>query len=265
MLTRYFEAASDAVQRQGGTVEKFIGDAVMAVWGTPVAHEDDAERAVRSALEIVDQVMALGSSLGLDLPARAGVLTGEAVARLDATNQGIVTGDLVNSASRLQSAAAPGEVLVGERTFRAVSASITCLPIEALTLKGKAEPLPAWRALRVISEIGGSNRGVAPEPPFGGRAEELRLTKELLHATGRDGRTRLLHIGGVAGIGKWRLVWELQKYVDGLTETFLWHQGRCPAYGDGVTFWALAEMVRGRARIADTDDDATARDALADC
>ena len=265
MLTRYFEVASDAVHRHGGTVEKFIGDAVMAVWGTPVAHEDDAERAVRSALEIVDQVAALGSSLALDLQARAGVLTGEAVARLNATNEGIVTGDLVNTASRLQSAAVPGQVLVGERTFRSVSASITCTPVDALTLKGKSEQLPAWRAVRVISERGGTNRGSAPEPPFAGRAEELRLVKELLHATGREGRPRLLHVTGVAGIGKSRLVWELQKYVDGLTETFLWHQGRCPAYGDGVTFWALAEMVRGRARIADTDDDATARAALVDC
>ena len=113
--------------------------------------------------------------------------------------------------------------------------------------------------------MGGSNRGAAPEPPFGGRDEELRLAKELLHATGREGRPRLLHIAGVAGIGKSRLVWELQKYVDGLTETFFWHQGRCPSYGEGVTFWALAEMIRGRARIADTDDDETARAQLAAC
>jgi class 3 adenylate cyclase len=265
MLTQYFDAASDAVGRHGGTVEKFIGDAVMAVWGTPVAHEDDAERAVRSALEIVDRVEALGSSLHLGLKARAGVLTGEAVAVLDAVDQGLVTGDLVNTASRLQSAAEPGTVLVGERTYRSVAASITCVPVDPLTLKGKAEQLPAWQALRVISEMGGSNRGNAPEPPFGGRDEELRLAKELLHATGREGRPRLLHVTGVAGIGKSRLVWELQKYVDGLTETFMWHQGRCPSYGDGVTFWALAEMVRGRARIADTDDDATARAALAAC
>lgn len=265
MLTHYFDAASDAVARHGGRVEKFIGDAVMAVWGTPVAHEDDAERAVRSALEIVDRVQAIGASLSLDLSARAGVLTGEAVAVRDAVDQGFVTGDLVNTASRLQSAAEPGTVLVGERTFRSVSASIACVPVDPLTLKGKAGQLPAWQALRVISEMGGANRGTAPEPPFGGRDEELRLAKELLHATGREGRPRLLHISGVAGIGKSRLVWELQKYVDGLTESFLWHQGRCPSYGDGVSFWALAEMVRGRARIADTDDDAVARDALGAC
>ncbi len=265
MLTHYFDGASDAVARHGGTVEKFIGDAVMAVWGTPVAHEDDAERAVRSALEIVDRVEALGAALGLGLQARAGVLTGEAVAVLDAVDQGFVTGDLVNTASRLQSAAAPGTVLVGERTYRSVAQSIACVPVEPLTLKGKAEQLTAWQAVRVISEMGGSNRGSAPEPPFVGRDEELRLAKELLHATGRDGRPRLVHVSGVAGIGKSRLVWELQKYVDGLTEDFFWHQGRCPSYGDGVAFWALAEMVRGRARIADTDDEPTARAALAAC
>jgi len=265
VLTRYFEAASDAVARHGGTVEKFIGDAVMAVWGTPVAHEDDAERAVRSALDIVDRVAAIGSSLQLGLAARAGVLTGEAVAVRDAVDQGLVTGDLVNTASRLQSAAEPGTVLVGEKTYNSVASSIACTPVEPLTLKGKAEQIPAWRALRVLSEMGGSGRGTGPEPPFGGRDEELRQAKELLHATGREGRPRLLHVSGVAGIGKSRLVWELQKYVDGLTETFFWHQGRCPSYGDGVSFWALAEMVRGRARVADTDDDATARAALATC
>ncbi len=265
MLTHYFDAASDAVARHGGTVEKFIGDAVMAVWGTPVAHEDDAERAVRSALDIVDHVHALGSNLELDLEARAGVLTGEAVAVLGAVDQGFVTGDLVNTASRLQSAAEPGTVLIGEKTFRAVSASIACVSVDPLTLKGKSEQLPAWQAMRVISELGGSNRGSAPEPPFGGRDEELRMTKELLHATSREGRPRLLHITGVAGIGKSRLVWELSKYIDGLTESFFWHQGRCPSYGDGVTFWALAEMVRGRARIADTDDDETASAALRAC
>jgi class 3 adenylate cyclase len=265
MLTHYFDAASDAVQRHGGSVEKFIGDAVMAVWGTPVAHEDDAERAVRAALEIVDRVEALGASLKLNLQARAGVLTGEAIAVLGAADQGLVIGDLVNTASRLQSAATPGTVLVGERTYRSVAESIACVPVDPLTLKGKAEQLPAWLALRVISEMGGANRGIAPEPPFGGRDEELRQVKELLHATGREGRPRLVHVTGVAGIGKSRLVWELQKYIDGLTETFLWHQGRCPSYGEGVTFWALAEMVRGRARIADTDDTDTARARLTAC
>ena len=139
MLSRYFDAATDAVSRHGGSVEKFIGDAVMAVWGTPVAHEDDAERAVRSALEIVDRVEVLGVQLGVPLQARAGVLTGEAVAMLGAVDQGFVTGDLVNTASRLQSAADPGTVLVGERTYRATTTAIAYESIDPLTLKGKSD------------------------------------------------------------------------------------------------------------------------------
>ncbi len=265
MLGRYFDEASAAVARHGGIVEKFIGDAVMAVWGTPVAHEDDAERAVRSALEVVDRVEALGHEIGEPLRARAGVLTGEAVAALGAVDQGLVTGDLVNTASRLQSAAAPGTVLVGERTYRAASAAISFEPVEPLALKGKQERLAAWRALRLTGERGGSGRGAAPEPPFVGRDEELRLAKELLHATGRDDRPRLLHVSGVAGIGKSRLVWELRKYTDGLTEDIFWHQGRCPAYGDGIDFWAFADMVRRRAGIADSDLDDVARGKLAAC
>ena len=265
LLSGYFDTASEAVVRHGGVVEKFIGDAVMAVWGTPVAHEDDAERAVRSALDIVDRVAALGSTLGVPLQARVGVLTGEAVATLDAVGQGMVAGDLVNTAARLQSAAEPGTVLVGEGTFRAASGAITFAPVDPLTLKGKQDKVPAWRALRVVSELGGSGRGTATEPPFVGRDEELRLVKDLLHTTGREGRPRLLTVTGVAGIGKSRLVWELRKYIDGLTEDIYWHQGRCPAYGEAVTFWAFADMVRGRARIADTDDDATTRLRLAEC
>jgi class 3 adenylate cyclase/tetratricopeptide (TPR) repeat protein len=265
MLGRYFDAASEAVERHGGMVEKFIGDAVMAVWGTPVAHEDDAERAVRSALDIVDRVAALGVELGITLQARVGVLTGEAVASVGAVGQGLVAGDLVNTASRLQSAAEPGTVLVGERTYRSAAEAIAFGAVEPLTLKGKQEKVPAWQALRVVSEVGGALRGSAPEPPFVGRDEELRLTKELLHATGRESRPRLLSVTGVAGIGKSRLLWELRKYIDGITELIYWHQGRCPAYGEGVTFWAFAEMVRGRAGIAETDDEATARQLLTTC
>ncbi len=265
MLGRYFETSSDVVQRHGGTVEKFIGDAVMAVWGTPIAYEDDAERAVRAALEIVDQVEALGNEIGENLRARAGVLTGEAVATVGAHDQGLVTGDLVNTAARLQTAAEPGTVLVGERTQRSASKSIVFVQADDLTLKGKAETVPSWRAVRVVGEVGGSNRGTAPEPPFIGRDAELRLAKELLHATGRDGRPKLLTVSGVAGIGKSRLSWELLKYLDGLTEGVYWHQGRCPSYGEGVTFWALSEMVRYRARISDTDTDARSGELLDRC
>ena len=258
LLSAYFDASRTIIERHGGVVEKFIGDAVMAVWGTPVAHEDDAERAVRTALELVDAVQALGESEGIALQARGGVLTGEAATMPGAVAEGMVTGDMVNTASRLQSAADPGTVYVGEATFHAASRAIAFEDVGALTLKGKEAPVATWRALRVVAELGGANR-MAVEPPFVGRAEELRLLKELLHATGRDGKARVVSVMGIGGIGKSRLAWELEKYTDGLTETTFWHQGRCPSYGEGVTFWALGEMVRMRAGIAEGDASAEAR------
>jgi class 3 adenylate cyclase/predicted ATPase len=254
LLSRYFDAARDAIERHGGLVEKFIGDAVMAVWGTPTTHEDDAERAVRAALELVEGVDALGRSVGVELRARAGVLTGEAAVTVGAASQGVVAGDLVNTASRLQSEAEPGTVLVGEATYRAAANAIAFTEVGSLSLKGKDEQVLAWRAVRVVGQRGGAGRTEALEPPFVGRTEELRLIKELLHAAGRERKARLVSVVGIGGIGKSRLSWEFLKYVDGLTETIYWHKGRCPAYGDGVTFWALGEMVRMRAGIAESDD-----------
>src|SRR5579859_458205 len=254
-LTRYFDLASEVMTRYGGTVEKFIGDAVMAVWGTPVAHEDDAERAVRAALELVDAVRTIGPTI----QARAGVLTGEAAITIGATNQGMVAGDLVNTAARLQSVAPPGVVLVGEATQRAASQAIAFEEAGEQTLKGKASPVPAWRALRVVSQRGGRNRSEALEAPFVGRDEEFRLLKDLFHTTGREQRTRLVSIIGPAGIGKSRLAWEFLKYLDGLVENVWWHHGRSPAYGEGITFWALGEMVRARCGLAEADAEATTR------
>ena len=183
------------VGRYGGVIEKFIGDAVMAVWGSPVAREDDAERAVRAALELVDAVAVLGHGI----EARAGVLPGEAAVTLGAVNQGMVAGDIVNTASRLQSAASPGTVLVGETTRRAAGGAIAFEQVGDQALKGKASPVPAWRALRVIAERGGRNRSEGLEAPFTGRAEELRLLKDLFHATSREGRLRLVSVTGPAG------------------------------------------------------------------
>jgi class 3 adenylate cyclase/tetratricopeptide (TPR) repeat protein len=260
LLTRYFDLSQDVIGRYGGTVEKFIGDAVMAVWGAPVAREDDAERAVRAALELVDAVRTLGPGL----QARAGILTGEAAVTLGATNQGMVAGDLVNTASRLQSAAVPGAVLVGEATQRAASRAIAFEHIGDQTFKGKTAPIPAWRALRVVAEVGGRNRSEAIEAPFVGRDDELRLLKDFFHATAREKRARLVSVIGPAGIGKSRLAWEFLKYSDGLVETVWWHQGRSPAYGDGITFWALGEMVRGRCGLRESDDERTTRAKVAE-
>jgi class 3 adenylate cyclase/tetratricopeptide (TPR) repeat protein len=255
LLARYFNTATEVITLHGGTVEKFIGDAVMAVWGTPVAHEDDAERAVRAALQLVEAIKPIHP----DLQARAGVLTGEAAVTLGATNQGMVAGDLVNTAARLQGVAEPGTVLVGEATMRAASGAIAFEPIGERTLKGKTSPVPAWQALRVVAARGGQGRTDVLEPPFVGRDEELRELKEALHAVGRERRLRLVSITGPGGIGKSRLVWELEKYVDGVTEEVWWHRGRSPSYGEGITFWALGEMVRRRAGLTEDDDQAMTR------
>jgi class 3 adenylate cyclase/tetratricopeptide (TPR) repeat protein len=261
LLSHYFDLARDVIARYGGTVEKFIGDAVMAVWGAPTAHEDDAERAVRAALELVDAVRTLGPTV----QARAGVLTGEAAVTIGATNQGMVAGDLVNTASRLQSAAAPGTVLVGEATRRAASQAVAFEEAGEQTLKGKAAPVPAWRALRVVAQVGGRNRADALEAPFVGRDDELRLLKDLFHATTREKRARLVSVIGPAGIGKTRLAWEFLRYVDGLVDGVWWHDGRSPAYGEGISFWALGEMIRGRAGLLEAADEATTRAKISEC
>ncbi|MGI8928286.1 MAG: ATP-binding protein [Candidatus Limnocylindrales bacterium] len=258
-LDQYFAIARLAVERHGGTIEKFIGDAVMAVWGTPIAHEDDAERAVRAAMELLDGVHGLGH----DISARAGIVTGEAAVTIGAQGQGMVAGDLVNTASRLQSVAPTGTILVNASTMNAASAAIAFEPAGEQELKGKRAPVDAFRAIRVIANRGGQNKSEGLEAPFVGREEELRLLKEQLHATTRDGRARLVSISGPAGIGKSRLTWEFEKYVDGVVETIYWHRGRSPAYGEGVTFWALGEMVRRRSELAEGDDEATTRARIA--
>ncbi|MEA2478448.1 MAG: hypothetical protein QOJ07_370, partial [Thermoleophilaceae bacterium] len=255
LLSRYFDLARVVIDRYGGIVEKFIGDAVMAVWGTPIAREDDAERAVRAGLDLVDAVRTLGPGI----EARAGVLTGEAAVTIGATNQGMVAGDIVNTASRLQSIAPSGTVVVGEATQRAAGRAIVFEPVGEQLLKGKAAPVPAWRAVRVVAQRGGVGRSEALEAPFVGRDEELRQLKDLFHATAREGRARLVSVVGPGGIGKTRLAWEFLKYIDGLVDGVWWHAGRSPAYGDGVTFWALGEMVRGRAGLVETDDEPTTR------
>jgi predicted ATPase/class 3 adenylate cyclase len=270
LLTRYFDTCSALVRRYGGTVEKFIGDAVMAVWGAPVAHEDDAERAVRAALELVDAVAALGGEIGAPgLQARAGVLTGAAAVTMGAGDQGMVAGDLVNTASRVQAEAQPGTVLVGDATRQATEAALVYEDAGDRTLKGKVEPIRLWQALRVVAGRGGAGGGALQseglEPPFVGRDRELRLTKDLFHASAEQRKAHLVSVLGIAGIGKSRFSWEFFKYIDGLVERIYWHRGRCLAYGEGVTYWALAEMVRMRANIAEGEDIASARAKLQAC
>ena len=259
LLSRYFDAAREVIDRYGGTIEKFIGDAVMAVWGVPTAHEDDAERAVRAGLDLVEAVAHLE---GATLQARAGVLTGEAAATVGATGQGIVAGDLVNTASRLQSVAPPGSVLVGEPTYHATREAIRYEEAGEQLLKGKTAPVSAWRAMAVTGLRGGAGRSTALEAPFVGRDDDLRLVKDLFEATVREGKPRLVTVIGQAGIGKSRLGWEFEKYIDGVVGGTFWHEGRSPAYGEGISFWALGEMVRFRAGIADGEDPDVARERL---
>jgi class 3 adenylate cyclase/tetratricopeptide (TPR) repeat protein len=255
LLSRYFDTCRRLIELYGGTVEKFIGDAVMAVWGTPVATEDDAERAVRAALDLVTAVGALGEELGAEgLSARAGVLTGEAAVTIGATGQGMVAGDLVNTASRVQSVAEPGSVFVGESTRRSAEQTIVFEAAGSFELKGKEGETPLWRALRVVSGRSGSLKSHGLEAPFVGRDRELRQIKELFHTTADEKRAQLVSVTGTAGIGKSRLSWEFYKYFDGIEQIVYWHRGRCLAYGDGVTYWALADMVRMRCGIAEDEE-----------
>jgi class 3 adenylate cyclase/tetratricopeptide (TPR) repeat protein len=260
LLSRYFDTCRRLIGLYGGTVEKFIGDAVMAVWGTPTATEDDAERAVRAALDLVTAVSALGDEVGApELRARAGVLTGEAAVTLDAEGQGMVAGDLVNTASRVQSVAEPGSVYVGEPTRRTTEQTIVYEEAGSFELKGKEGLTPLWRAQRVVSGLRGSLKSQGLEAPFVGRDRELRQIKELFHATADEKKAHLVSVTGIAGIGKSRLGWEFYKYFDGIAETVYWHRGRCLSYGEGVTYWALADMVRMRCRIAEDEEPASAQ------
>jgi predicted ATPase/class 3 adenylate cyclase len=257
MLSPYYARVRSEIERFGGTVEKFIGDAVMAVFGAPVAHEDDPERAVRAALAAREAVQELNeANPALDLHVRIAVNTGEAVVALDARpaeGEGMVAGDVVNTAARLQAAAPVDGILVGESTYRATERALEYAEAEPVQAKGKAEPIPVWEALGARARYGidVSQRGGAP---LVGRQEELRFLADALARVRRDGSTQLLTLVGVPGIGKSRLVWELAQAVDADPDLFVfWRQGRSLPYGEGVAFWALGEMVKAQAGILETD------------
>jgi class 3 adenylate cyclase/tetratricopeptide (TPR) repeat protein len=263
MITDYFDLARNVVERFGGTVDKYIGDAVMAWWGATTTNEDDAERAVRASLELVESVTTMGERLGIPgLNARVGVMTGEVSVGPGGNERGLLLGDLVNTASRLQSLAEAGTVLVGEETASLVDTAIEVIEAGTHQLKGREEPVKAYQAVRVLAERGGRGRSDFVEPPFVGRAAELRLLKDSLEAVTRESRARLVSLVGQAGIGKSRLVWEFQKYTDGLVADVYWHEGRSPSYGDGLSLWALGEMIRRRAGIQEIDPDSVTGERL---
>jgi class 3 adenylate cyclase/predicted ATPase len=249
MLSDYFAAARRIVASYGGTIEKFIGDAVMAVWGAPLAREDDAERAVRAALDLVAAITGLGDRLGLPLQLRVGVLTGEAAVEVSAVGEGMVIGDSVNTASRLQTLAPPGSVLVDDVTRMVSEHSIAYEDAGTHLVKGKSKPVQVWRPLRVVAAVGGVGRALV-ELPLVGRRSELGALRGALEGLFEPGaQLRLVSVVGEAGLGKSRLAWELEKYSDGLAATVLWHRGQASSFGEGVGFWALGDMVRMRAEI----------------
>ena len=191
---------------------------------------------------------AYGKRHATDLDARVGIVTGTA-ATTETAEEGFVVGDRVNTAARIQSIAPPGCCYVDESTKRATDASIAYSDAGSHPLKGKAEPVQLHRALRVVAGVGGALKSEGLEAPFVGRDRELRLVKDLFHASADENRAHLVSVTGIAGIGKSRLAWEFYKYLDGLSDLFRWHRGRCLSYGEGVAYWALAEMVRSRAGI----------------
>ena len=256
VLAPYYARLRADLERYGGTVEKFIGDAVMALFGAPVAHEDDPERAVRAALSIRDTIADLNvQDPSLDLHVRVGVTTGEALVVLDARpveGEGMASGDVVNTAARLQAAAPVDGILVDETTFRATDRQIDYQPADPVFAKGKAEAVVVWLALGARASLG-VDVAQAPAAPLVGRERELEALAGALARVRAERAVQLVTLIGVPGMGKSRLVWELGELVEAEPELTIWRQGRCLPYGEGVALWALGEMVKAEAGILDTD------------
>ncbi|HEX5609810.1 MAG TPA: AAA family ATPase [Solirubrobacterales bacterium] len=243
LVGRWFHEAQKVIARHGGTVEKYMGDCVMAVFGVPVVREDDALRAARSALEMHETLVDLNEELaqrwGVRLHVRTGLNTGEAVIGEAPDGERFTVGDAVNVAQRLESAATPGQVLIGEEAARLVSTAAQLDPVEPLDLKGKADPVPAWRLVSVTSELAGPPARAGT--PFVGRGEELGQLRRAFDEVVSGHTPRLVTILGPPGIGKSSLASALLSEVEGDATTVV---GRCLPYGDGITYWPLAEIIR---------------------
>jgi len=256
MLSPYYARLRQELERRGGTVEKFIGDAVMALFGAPVAHEDDPERAVRAALAIRDGLTELNEvDPKLELHVRIAVNTGEALIALGANpseGEGMASGDVVNTAARLQASAPVNGILVGESTYRATERTIEYREADPVPAKGKAEPVKVWEVLEPRARYG-VDIGLRGRVPLVGRQQELDVLLDALSRVRTESASQLVTLVGVPGIGKSRLVFELSAAVDQDPELIFWRQGRSLPYGEGVTFWALAEIVKAQAGILETD------------
>src|ERR671921_480356 len=242
------------VQRYGGTVDKYIGDNVMALFGAPIAHEDDAERAVRAGLGMQDAMAEINDGLpdGSHFALRVGVNTGEVLAGAVGDAYTVV-GDTVNVASRLQTVARPGSVTVGERTMRSTDAAVEYKALEPLELKGKAERVPAWEAVGLIAEHSVRRVGPASESPLVGRQQELAALETLYERVVREGTSHLVTIVGEAGVGKSRLLREFEHLLAEHPSTPTFRTGRCLPYGSGIVFWALGEVLRAECGIVESD------------
>ena len=249
LLAPYWQHLRVELERFGGTVEKFIGDAVMALFGAPVAHEDDPERAVRAALAIRDWVRESGE----DLQVRIAVNTGEALVLLGARpaeGEGMAAGDVVNTAARLQAAAPVNGVLVGETTYRATRHVIDYGERERVAAKGKEHPVPVWEALGARSR---ATIEAVSAAPLAGRRDELDLLVHALERARREREPQLVTVAGVPGIGKSRLVAELYAVVDADEEIIGWRRGRSLSYGEGVSLWALGEIVKAELGVLESE------------
>jgi class 3 adenylate cyclase/tetratricopeptide (TPR) repeat protein len=252
----YHARLRQEIERYGGTVEKFIGDAVMAVFGAPVTHEDDGERAVRAGLRIVEAIEELNEQdASLSLQVRVGINTGEAVVSLGARpeqGEGIVTGDVVNTAARLQTVAPVNGVAVGEQTYRQTTRVFEYQPLEPVSVKGKEEPVALWRAVAARARFG-SDITRSHKTPLVGRELEKPLLIGTFERSAQQRSVQLVTVVGEPGVGKSRLVAELFAYLDAKAGLTRWRQGRCLPYGEGITFWALGEIVKAEAGILESD------------
>jgi class 3 adenylate cyclase/tetratricopeptide (TPR) repeat protein len=252
VMTRYFEVARTVLERHGGTLEKFIGDAVMAVFGVPEVHEDDALRAARAAVELRASLAELGDEVerrwGTRLQIRTGVNTGDVVAGYPASGQSFVSGDPVNVAARLEQAARPGEILLGPQTLALVRDAVRVEALEPLSLKGKAEPVPAFRLVEVLPGAHARTRRL--DSPMLGRDAEMAAVVYACERAERGPGCELVTVLGVAGVGKSRLIREVSSRLADRARIL---EGRCLPYGEGITFWPLAEIVKEAAGIDDTD------------
>jgi class 3 adenylate cyclase len=261
ILSGYHERVRWELERYGGTVEKFIGDAVMAIFGAPTAREDDPERAVRAALAVRDAIAELNDAAdSRELHVRVGITTGETLVQLGARpeeGEGMAAGDVVNTAARLQSAAPTDGILVDETTYRATERSIDYLEAEPVDAKGKAAPVHVYEAVQARARYGVDVRQIGRTPLVGRERELVALTDALARAR-TEREPQLVTVVGVPGIGKSRLVFELFRGLHAGPDLTTWRQGRSLPYGEGVSYWALAEIVKAQAGILDTDDEGEA-------